>query len=152
MVSNCLFHGRDLRYEGDEDICSYCNGVAYVPLPDWTYEQFAILTRTHAELMSVLESRVKRILDRMKHRGWLKEADEYGVTVEYNGACHCHPEPKEFKLPAEWLFADDWQAKVDEYMRQLEAKRLAAEADIDRIREAQERKDLERLQAKYKAV
>lgn len=100
-------------------------------------------------MMQHAESRAERILKRMKHRGFLFSADEYGAVIEYNGACHCHPEPKQFTIPADWLFAEDWEAKVDEYMRQLEAKRLAAEAEIDKLREAQERKDLERLQAKY---
>ena len=149
ITVDCLLHGRDLRYGDEEDICSYCNRPAYVPIPDWTYEQFTVLTRTHAELMSVLESRAKRILDRMKHRGYLLRADEYGAVIEYNGACYCHPEPKEFTIPAEWLFAEDWEVKVGEYMRQLEAKRQAAEAEIDKLRQEQERKDLARLQAKY---
>jgi hypothetical protein len=102
-------------------------------------------------MMQHAEHRTEQILKRMKHRGWLKQADEYGATIEYNGACHCHPEPKEFRLPAEWLFAEDWEVKVDEYMRQLEAKRLAAEVEIDKIRQAQKRKDYERLRAEFGA-
>jgi hypothetical protein len=150
----CLFHGRDLRYENDQTICTCCNSPLpideeYAPIPDWTYEQFAALARLHANMMERANVRAEKILKRMKHRGYLVSADEYGATIEYNGACHCHPEPKEFTVPSEWLFADDWEAKVDEYMRQLEAKRQAAEAAIERRRLAEEREDYERLRRKF---
>jgi hypothetical protein len=130
--------------------CDECIGCDCTCHPvEWTWERFVTLTRAHAEMMTHAESRAEQILKHMKHRGYLLRADEYGAVIEYNDACHCHPEPKEFTFPAEWLFADDWQAKVDEHMAKLEAKRLAAEAETDKLREAQERKDLERLQAKY---
>lgn len=118
----------------------------------WTWGRFVDLTRAHADMMQHAESRAEQILKRMKHRGYLKRADEYGAVIEYNNACHCHPRADEFTIPADWLFAEDWEAKVDEYMRDLLNKRLAAEADIQRQREAQERKDLERLQAKYRTA
>lgn len=118
-------------------------------MSEWNWKRFVVLTRWHEEMMQQVSHRAEQILDRMKHRGFLLRADEYGAVIQYNNACHCHPRMDEFTIPAQWLFADDWQAKVDEYMRQLEAKRLAAEADIERQRETQERKDLERLQAKY---
>lgn len=130
--------------------CDECIGCDCTCHPaEQTWERFLVLTRAHAEMMQYVESRAEQILKRMKHRGFLKSADEYGAVIKYNGACHCHPEPKEFTLPAEWLFAEDWQAKVDEYMNKLEAKRLAAEAAIDRRRQAEEREDYERLKAKY---
>lgn len=156
-MSNCLFHGRDLRYETeDKVICASCNNAItieeeYAPTPEWTHGQFVVLARLHADMTQQAERRTEQILKRMKHRGWLKQVDEYAATVEYNGACHCHPEPKEFRLPVEWLFAENWEAKVDEYMQQLEAKRLAAEAETDKILQAQERKDYERLQKKFGA-
>lgn len=100
-------------------------------------------------MMQQAEYRTEQILKRMKHRGFLLRADEYGAVIQYNNACHCHPRMDEFTIPAQWLFAEDWQVKVDEYMRDLESKRLAAEADIERQRQAQERKDFERLRAKY---
>jgi hypothetical protein len=115
----------------------------------WTWERFVDLTRAHADMMQQAESRTDQIMKRMKHRGGLKKADEYGAVIEYNNDCHCHPTWKEFTIPAEWLFAEDWEAKVDEYMRGLEAKRLAAEAEIDKLRQSQERKDYERLKYKY---
>lgn len=118
----------------------------------WTWDRFVDLTRAHADMMQQAEYRTEQILKRMKHRGFLLRADEYGAVIQYNNACHCHPRMDEFTIPAQWLFADDWQASVDKYMADLEAKRLAAEADIERQREAQERKDLERLQAKYKTA
>lgn len=118
-------------------------------MADWNWKKFVALSRAHAEMMSQAEGRAEKILKRMKHRGFLLKADEYGAVIEYNNACHCHPPMDQFTLPADWLFAEDWEAKVDEYMRQLEAKRQAAEADIERQREQQERKDLARLQAKY---
>lgn len=131
----------------DCDECIGCDCTCHPVVQTW--DRFVVLTRLYAEMMQHAESRTEQILKRMKHRGWLKHADEYGATIEYNGACHCHPEPKEFKLPAGWLFADDWQAKVDEYTRQLETKRLAAEAAIDRRRQAEEREYFETLKAKY---
>lgn len=115
----------------------------------WTWERFVDLARAHTEMMEYAERRAEQILKRIKHRGYLLKADEYGAVIEYNGACHCHPEPKQFTIPAQWLFADDWEAKVDEYMRGLEAKRLAAEAEVEQRRQAQERKDFERLKTKY---
>lgn len=121
-------------------------------MSEWNWKRFVVLTRWHEEMMQQASHRVEQILDCMKHRGYLKSANEYGAVIEYNNACHCHPTWKEFTIPAEWLFADDWEAKVDEYMRGLEQKRLAAEAEIDKLRQAQERKDFERLQAKYGAA
>lgn len=133
--------------------CDECIGCDCTCHPvEWTWERFTVLTRQHAEMMQRAESRTEQILKRMKHRGFLLRADEYGAVIQYNNACHCHPRMDEFTIPAQWLFADDWQAKVDEYMRGLEAKRLAAEAEIEKLREAQERKDLLRLQTKYKTV
>lgn len=132
---------------GDCDECIDCDCTCH-PV-EWTWERFTVLTRQHAEMMEYAERHTEQILKRMAHRGYLLKADEYGAVIEYNGACHCHPEPEQFTIPAQWLFADDWQEKVDEYMRQLNAKRLAAEADIERQRQAQERKDFERLRAKY---
>ncbi len=152
----CLFHRRDLRYEDDVAICNFCNTTIpidgeYAPLPEFTFDQFAALTRTHTAMMEQASARTQKILDRIKHRGYLLRADEYGAVIEYNNHCHCHPKFDEFTIPAEWLFAEDWEAKVDKYMADLEAKQLAAEAEIDKLREAQERKDLARLQAKYSA-
>lgn len=132
---------------GDCYECIGCDCICHPVKQTW--ERFLVLSRAHTEMMEYAEQRAEQILKRMKHRGYLLKADEYGAVIEYNGACHCHPEPKQFTIPAQWLFADDWQAKVDEYMRGLEAKRLAAEAEVEKRREAQERKDLERLQAKY---
>lgn len=133
--------------------CDECIGCDCTCHPvEQTWERFVVLSRAHTETMEYAERRAEQVLKRMKHRGYLLKADEYGAVIEYNGACHCHPEPKQFTIPAQWLFADDWQAKVDEYMRGLEEKRLAAEAEIEKLREARERKDLERLQAKYKTV
>jgi hypothetical protein len=154
MSSSCLFHGRDLRYEADQVVCVSCGALLtieeeYAPMPEWTFEQFTVLTRLHTSMMELASVRAEKILKRMKHRGYLLRADEYGATIEYNGACHCHPDPKEFTIPAEWLFAADWEAKVDEYMRQLEAKRQAAEAAIERRRQAEEREDYERLRKKF---
>ena len=132
--------------------CDECIGCDCTCHPvEQTWERFVVLTRAHTEMMEYAERRAEQILKRMKHRGYLLKADEFGAVIEYNGACHCHPEPKQFTVPAQWLFVDDWEAKVDEYMRGLEAKRLAAEAEIEKLREARERKDLERLQAKYRA-
>jgi len=153
-TSECIFHRCDLRYEDDVAICNFCNTTIpiddeYAALPEFTFDQFAVLTRTHTAMMDQASARTQKILDRMKHRGFLKSADEYGAVIEYNNACHCHPKFNEFTIPADWLFAEDWEAKVDKYMADLEAKRLAAEAEIDKLREAQERKDLARLQAKY---
>lgn len=99
--------------------------------------------------MAQVSYRAEQILKRMKHRGYLKRADEYGAVIEYNNACHCHPRMDEFTIPAQWLFADDWEASVDKYMADLEAKRLAAEAEVEQRRQAQERKDFERLKSKY---
>lgn len=117
----------------------------------WTWERFVDHTRANADMMQQAEYRAEQILKRMKHRGFLLRADEYGAVIQYNNACHCHPRMDEFTIPAQWLFADDWAEKVDEYMRGLLNKRLAAEADIQRQRDAQERKDFERLQAKFSA-
>lgn len=115
----------------------------------WTWDSFVDLTRAYADMMQQAEYRTGQILKRMKHRGFLLRADEYGAVIQYNNACHCHPRMDEFTIPAQWLFADDWETNVDKYMADLETKRLAAEADIERQRQAQERKDFERLQAKY---
>ena len=128
----------------DCDECIGCDCTCHPVEQTWE--------RAHTEMMEYAERRADQILTRMKHRGYLLKADEYGAVIEYNGACHCHPEPKQFTIPAQWLFADDWQSKVDEYMRGLEEKRLAAEAELEKLREARERKDLERLQAKYRTV
>lgn len=156
--SDCLFHRRDLRYEaGDQAVCALCNTTLsideeYAQIPQWTYGQFAVLARLHTSVMEQASARTEKILARMKHRGYLLRADEYGAVIEYNGACHCHPEPREFTIPAEWLFADDWQVKVDEYVAKLETKRQAAEAEIDKLRQAQERKDFERLRRKFETL
>lgn len=132
---------------GDCDECIGCDCTCH-PV-EQTWERFVALSRAHTEMMEHAERRAEQILKRMKHRGYLLRADEYGAVIEYNGACHCHPEPEQFTIPAQWLFADDWEAKVDEYMHGLEAKRLKAEAEIEELRQAQERKDFERLKIKY---
>lgn len=138
----------------DHDECLECDCDCHdlSESKPWTWERFVNHARAHADMMQQAEGRTEAILKRMKHRGFLLRADEYGAVIQYNNACHCHPRMDEFTIPAQWLFADDWEVKVDEYMRGLLNKRLAAEADIQRQREAQERKDLERLQAKYRTA
>lgn len=121
-------------------------------MSEWNWKRFVVLTRWHEDMMQQVSHRAEQILDRMKHRGFLLRADEYGAVVQYNNACHCHPRMDEFTIPAQWLFAGDWQGKVDEYMRDLEAKRQKAEAEIEKLRQAQERKDFERLRAKYETA
>lgn len=115
----------------------------------WDAERFLFITQKHSDLTEFVESRTTKILKRLGHQGWLSEFDEYNVTYQWNGSCHCHPSYKEAKFPAEWIFAEDWETRVDaEVMKQKTAIAIR-ESREQQLRERQERKDFERLRAKF---
>lgn len=119
-------------------------------IENWNVNRFIVHTRRHEELTDIVERRTTEILQRLKHRGWLKEFNEYNVTYEWNGSCHCHPSYEQTTFPSEWIFADDWEKQVDVVLAKQEAKRRADDAANQAIKERQERQQLETLQQKYK--
>lgn len=115
----------------------------------WDAERFLFITQKHSDLTEFVESRTTEILKRLGHKGWLLKFDEYNITYQWNGSCHCHPSYQEATFPADWICAKDWEIKVDAEVTNRQAKERAVELKNHQMREQQERKDFERLQAKY---
>lgn len=115
----------------------------------WDAERYAFITQKHSDLTDFVESRTTAILKRLGHRGWLSEFDEYNVTYEWNDSCNCHPSLRQAKFPADWIFAEDWEAKVDTEVAKQKAKQQAVELKNQQIKEEQDRKQYEKLKAKF---
>lgn len=118
----------------------------------WNSARYAVHMRFHAELTGIVERRAKEILTRLDKGGWVKEYDEYNVTIEHNSSCHCPPEYQEFTFPAEWIFAENWETKVDAELAKERAKSQAISDKNAKIQEQQELKELKRLQEKFVGV
>lgn len=116
---------------------------------NWNQTRFANHMRFHQELTDIVENRANEIIKRLGKRGWVKEYDEWNVTMAYNNSCHCHPQDAEFTFPADWIFAEDWEAKVDAIVAKEKAEKDATARRNQAIKEEQEKKELARLQSKY---
>lgn len=110
----------------------------------WNAARFTHHMRFHQELTNIVEQRSKEILERLGKHGWLKDYDEYNVTMERNSSCHCHPDYREFTFPADWLFAEDWQKQVDAVVAKEKADHDAAARKNAEIKERQDREEFER--------
>lgn len=115
----------------------------------WNAQRYIVHTRRHLELTDFVEYRTKEILERLGHRGYLAEFDEHNVTYEWNDSCHCHPSMRQATFPADWIFAEDWESKVDAEIAKQKAKQQAIELKNQQLQEQQEREKFEKLKAKF---